>query len=74
MIRRIRPGSPAPADGRPWVADIRLADIPSVVAGCIRSAAPGLVAISLRRSCPAMAEAAQQAAAARGVRIVWLPA
>lgn len=74
MIRRIRPGSAAPADGAPWVADMRLADIPSVVAGCIRNAAPGLVAISLRRSTPAMAEASQAAADARGVRIMWMPA
>lgn len=61
-------------DGRPYVLDTRSMDIPETIAGMIRNAAPGLVALSLR---PAggqrMVIEAERAARRRGARIIWLP-
>lgn len=62
----------APTDGSPWLCDWRSYDIPETVAWAIRNAAPGLVAITLSLiGGKQMIEAAEQAAAERGVRVLW---
>jgi orotidine-5'-phosphate decarboxylase len=76
-LRRIRvadvlSGS-AKFDGSPYVADCRSADIPETIAGLIRNAAPGLVAVSLRPMGGArMVVTAERAARRRGARIIWI--
>lgn len=70
-VRRVKPWNPIPTN-RPWVADVRSFDIPETVAACIRNCAPGCVAISLSRlGGQAMIDAAEAAAAERGICILW---
>lgn len=74
-IRRVRAAllqSP-PDDGSPWVADVRTFDIPETIAGMIRNAAPGLVAVTLGTGGGIeMMVAADRAARRRNVRVIWL--
>lgn len=61
----------APPSG-PWVADCRSFDIPNTIAGMIRNAAPGLVAVTLSpRGGKEMVKRAEHAARKRGIRILW---
>lgn len=56
----------------PFVADVHSFDIPRTIAGCIRNAAPNCVAIVLvDRGGIEMREAAEEAAALRGMTIIW---
>lgn len=71
MIPRIRLCDSIPKSG-PWIADCRTYDIPETIAAGIRNAGPGIVAITLsRRGGMKMYEAAEAAARARGIRILW---
>jgi orotidine-5'-phosphate decarboxylase len=76
MIRRVKVPEMIekgiPADGLPWICDCRTYDIPATIAHCIRNAAPGLVAITLSMmGGKQMIEVAEQAAAERGIRVLW---
>lgn len=63
---------PPPTDGSPWIGDCRSFDIPQTIVGCIRNAAPGMVAITLSRlGGPVMVAAAEKAAAERGACVLW---
>lgn len=71
-LKRVRIWQSPPEDGTPWLADIRTFDIPETISACIRNAAPGLVAITLsRRGGRQMIDAAEAAAAERGIRVIW---
>jgi hypothetical protein len=61
-----------PMPDGPWIADIHSFDIDNTIAACIRNCAPGCVAIVLvDRGGPDMRKAAEQAAAERGMAIIW---
>lgn len=56
----------------PWIADVHSFDLPPTIAGCIRNAGPGCVAVVLvDRGGSEMREAAERAARERGIAIIW---
>ena len=58
--------------GTPYIAMVKTFDIDQTIAGAIRNAAPGLVAVALcRLGGRDMIEAAKAAAKERGIRILW---
>lgn len=62
----------APMPSGPFIADVHSFDIAETIAGCIRNAAPNCVAIVLvDRGGPKMRTAAERAAQARGMTILW---
>ena len=76
MLRRIKLHTlldeGLPTDDQPWVADWRSYDLPETISKGIYNAAPGCIAITLSMlGGPLMITAAEEAAHARGMRVLW---
>ena len=66
------PLDPAPMPAGPFIADVHSFDIPQTIRMCILNAAPNCIGVVLvDRGGPAMRAAAEQAAAERGIEIIW---